>query len=107
LHVLKTGCRWRDVPDAYGPPTTVCNRFNRWARRGVWLRIFTAVAASGEVPAERNLDSTHVKAHRAAVVGKGGSTHASIARRSSARAVATRTKSIVWPMPAADRLRSP
>jgi len=22
LHVLKTGCRWRDVPAAYGPPTT-------------------------------------------------------------------------------------
>jgi transposase len=22
LHVLKTGCRWRDVPAEYGPPTT-------------------------------------------------------------------------------------
>jgi transposase len=22
LHVLKTGCRWRDVPSAFGPPTT-------------------------------------------------------------------------------------
>ena len=22
LHVLKTGCRWRDVPSVYGPPTT-------------------------------------------------------------------------------------
>jgi transposase len=21
LHVLKTGCRWRDVPPVYGPPT--------------------------------------------------------------------------------------
>ena len=29
LHVLKTGCRWRDVPAAYGPPTTVCNRFTQ------------------------------------------------------------------------------
>lgn len=33
LHVLKTGCRWRDVPAAYGPPTTICNRYNRWQRR--------------------------------------------------------------------------
>ncbi len=29
LHVLRTGCRWRDVANEYGPPTTVCNRFNR------------------------------------------------------------------------------
>jgi transposase len=21
LHVLRTGCRWRDCPQAYGPPT--------------------------------------------------------------------------------------
>src|ERR1700704_5359594 len=33
LHVLKTGCRWRDVPPAYGPPTTVYNRDNRWSQR--------------------------------------------------------------------------
>ena len=29
LHVLKTGCRWRDVPAAHGPPTTVYNRFTQ------------------------------------------------------------------------------
>jgi len=23
LHVLKTGCRWRDVPPEYGPATTI------------------------------------------------------------------------------------
>jgi len=28
LHVLKTGCRWRDVPTDYGPPTTVYNRLS-------------------------------------------------------------------------------
>ncbi|MGB8900815.1 MAG: transposase, partial [Methylocella sp.] len=32
LHVLKTGCRWRDVPPAYGPPTTIYNRYNRWSQ---------------------------------------------------------------------------
>ena len=26
LHVLKTGCRWRDVPPAFGPPTTIYNQ---------------------------------------------------------------------------------
>ncbi|MGU3408380.1 transposase [Methylobacterium brachiatum] len=34
LHVLTSGCRWRDSPAAYGPRTTVYNRFNRWSRRG-------------------------------------------------------------------------
>ncbi len=29
LHVLKTGCCWRDVPPGYGPATTICNRYNR------------------------------------------------------------------------------
>jgi len=31
LHVLKTGCRWRDLPSEYGPLTTIYNRFVRWA----------------------------------------------------------------------------
>ena len=26
LHVLKTGCRWRDVPAEYGPATTIYNK---------------------------------------------------------------------------------
>ena len=34
LHVLKSGCRWRDAPPAYGPRTTLYNRYNRWARQG-------------------------------------------------------------------------
>jgi len=66
LHVLKTGCRWRDVPAAYGPPTTVYNRFTRWSRRGIWQRMFERMAAAGPVPEELCLDSTHVKAHRSA-----------------------------------------
>ncbi|MGB3627287.1 MAG: transposase, partial [Henriciella sp.] len=29
MHVLKSGCRWQDCPAAYGPPTTIYNRFHR------------------------------------------------------------------------------
>jgi transposase len=32
LHVLKTGCRWRDCPSKYGPHTTIYNRYNRWSK---------------------------------------------------------------------------
>jgi transposase len=36
IHMLKSGCRWSDCPEAYGPHTTICTRFARWARRGIW-----------------------------------------------------------------------
>ena len=52
LHVLKTGCRWRDVPLEYGPATTIYNRYNRWSQRGLWQRLFEQIAASGDVPRE-------------------------------------------------------
>ena len=102
LHVLKTGCRWRDVPAAYGPPTTIYNRFNRWSRRGIWQRMFEAIAATGEVPPELSLDSTHVKAHRSAAGAKGGSGR----KRLAGHAAAVPRRSIVWPTMAADRSRS-
>jgi transposase len=102
LHVLKTGCRWRDVPTEYGPPTTIYNRYNRWSRRGVWQRLFEQVATVGPVPDEVLIDSSHVKAHRSAAGGKAGNG----TRRSVARAAAARRRSIAWPMLAAGRLPS-
>ena len=103
LHVLKTGCRWRDTPAAYGPPTTIYNRYNRWSARGIWQRLFEKMAASGAVPDELSIDSTHVKAHRSAAGSKRGSGR----KRSAARAVAGHAKSTAWPMIAADRSPSP
>lgn len=103
LHILKTGGRWRDVPSEYGPAKTIYNRYTRWARRGVWQRIFAKVATAGAVPDELCLDSTHVKAHRSASGGKGRRS----ARRSASRAAAERRKSIVWPMLVAGSSPSP
>lgn len=36
VRMLKCGGRWADCPSEYGPSTTICNRWNRWSRRGVW-----------------------------------------------------------------------
>src|ERR1700686_1297429 len=47
LHVLKVGCRWCDCPTEYGPSTTVYNRFNRWSRRGFWLKLLDALVDAG------------------------------------------------------------
>ena len=70
--VLRTGTPWRDLPERYGPYTTVYNRFNRWSARGIWQQIFERVAGTPEPPKEVALDSTHIKAHRCAGGGKGG-----------------------------------
>ena len=73
LHVLKSGCRWCDCPPEYGPSTTIYNRFVRWARRGVWETLFRDLAERGRSTDIQMIDSTHVKAHRSASGGKGGS----------------------------------
>ena len=73
VHVLKSGCRWADAPDIYGPRKTLYNRFVRWAAKGVWTDVFQALAAAGGPPAQVLIDSSAVKAHRCAAGGKGGS----------------------------------
>lgn len=72
LHVLKIGCRWRDVPVEYGPAKTIYNRYHRWSRRHIWQRLFERMAATGPVCEELSLDSAHIKAHRSAQSSKGG-----------------------------------
>jgi transposase len=99
LFVLKTGCRWRDVPLEYGPSTTIYNRYNRWSQRGIWQRAFARMAAADGVPDELSLDSSHVKAHRSASGAKKGRK----TKRSAAAAAAERRRSTPWPMIAADR----
>lgn len=53
VHVLETGCRWRDCPAEYGPFTTVYNRFARWSRRSFWPKILAALADTRDRDAER------------------------------------------------------
>lgn len=81
LHVLKVGCRLCDCPAEYGPSTTVYYRFNRWSRRGFWLKLLDALVNTGAVTKSNAIDSTYVKAQRAAFGAEGGVRH----RRSAAR----------------------
>jgi len=71
IHVLKTGCRWQDTPAAYGPSTTIYNRFHRWSQRGSWQALFASLAevTPGGIQV---IDSTTAKAQRAASGGRGG-----------------------------------
>ena len=74
VHVLKSGGRWIDAPDVYGPYKTLYNRFVRWAAKGIWIDIFDILASAGGPPAQVLIDSSAVKAHRCASGGKGGKT---------------------------------
>jgi transposase len=85
VHVLKTGCRWCDVPPEYGPPTTIYNRFNRWAKRGIWEHVFETLAGRGRSMHTQMIDSTHVKAHRSASGGQGGEENQAIGRSRGGR----------------------
>lgn len=43
LFVLRTGIPWRDLPERYGPWNSVFQRFNRWAKNGIWTTVFEAL----------------------------------------------------------------
>lgn len=74
FYVLRTGMPWDDLPERYGPHTSVYNRFNRWSKQGIWQTIFEEVQARFPAGAEM-IDSTSIKAHRAAAGAEKGGSH--------------------------------
>ena len=71
FYILRTGAPWRDLPERYGPRTTVYNRYVRWGERGVWKGIFDTLAQECE-DSLIFIDSSIVTAHRAAAGSKKG-----------------------------------
>ena len=69
LHVLTSGCRWRNCPATYGPRTAI---YNRWSRRCFWQVMLAALAKAGWSGEAAAIDNTYVRAHRSAQGGKGG-----------------------------------
>ncbi|MET8852488.1 transposase [Amycolatopsis sp. NPDC004625] len=78
LFKAKTGVAWRDLPERYGPWTTVYNRFWHWSRTGTPSALVTKVRviaeAIDELDREVSVDSSIVRAHQ----------HAAGARRMTA-----------------------
>jgi transposase len=72
VHALKCGGRWADCADVYGPKKTLYNRFVRWAERGIWEDIFSALAGTQDTPDRLFIDSSCIKVHRCAGGGKRG-----------------------------------
>jgi transposase len=94
----RTGAPWRDLPERYGPWSTVYSRFRRWRDAGVWDRLFAAVqaradAAGGFDWGTHFVDGTTVRAHQHAAGAKRGAPRPGrrprTGRRSAAAAAAS------------------
>ncbi len=45
LFVLRSGCRWQDVPREYGSPSTCWRRLRAWEEDGIWEGIWRKLLA--------------------------------------------------------------
>lgn len=63
LWIARTGAPWRDLPADLGHWHRVYVRYNRWSHKGVWNRIFEAIA---DDPDLENLmvDGSIVRVHQ-------------------------------------------
>lgn len=69
LFVLRSGCRWEDLPRELGSATTAWRRLKTWEEAGVWENIWRAVLASLEAQdklewAQAFLDGSFVPAKK-------------------------------------------
>jgi transposase len=71
LWVLRSGAHWHDLPARYGKYKTLHKRFSRWAKSGVWEKVFASLIKDRDNQ-YLMLDSTLVRAHQQAATGKGG-----------------------------------
>ena len=67
LWVMGTGASWRDIPERYGKWNTIYKCFAHWSNLGIFEKL-----SSDSDFAELSIDSTYVKAHKAAAGAKNG-----------------------------------
>ena len=62
----QNGAKWRAVPAEFGPWWQAAQVFIRWARLGVWERLFNLVQERGVQLGMVFLDGTNIRAHQKA-----------------------------------------
>ncbi len=68
---VRTGSPWRDLPEAFGNWNSVFRRFRRWAKNGVFERLFEALSDEPDFEYAM-IDGTIVSVHQKASGAKGG-----------------------------------
>ena len=63
LDRYRTGIPWRDPPERFGDFRVVHTRFSRWAKSGVWERVFKHLALDADNEYAM-IDATIVRAHQ-------------------------------------------
>lgn len=59
----RAGIPWRDLPECFGLWKAVHTRFSRWAKRGVWEKVFKLLADDADNEYAM-IDATIVRAHQ-------------------------------------------
>jgi transposase len=97
LWVGRTGAPWPDLPERFGRYDTAYQRFNRWAKRGVWARVMEALGADADLE-WLLIDSTIVRAHQhaAGAEKKGATTIRPWVARAAASAPRSTSRSTAW-----------
>lgn len=63
LYRYRAGIPWRDLPERFGDFRVVHTRFSRWAKSGVWARVFEYLAQDADQEYAM-IDATIVRAHQ-------------------------------------------
>ena len=71
IWITRTGAPWRDLPRGFGNWNTVHRRFRRWARSGVFQRIFDVIEEDLDLKAVM-VDGTFAKVHQHGAGAKKG-----------------------------------
>ena len=71
--IARSGAAWRDLPERYGPYSTVYKRFREWSESGLIEKIFHELGEDADLQ-DISIDSTYIKAHKASAgAERGGS----------------------------------
>ena len=68
---VRTGAPWRDLPASFGHWNSVFQRFRRWAKNGVFDRLFEVLSDDPDFEYAL-IDGTIVSVHQKASGAKGG-----------------------------------
>jgi len=94
LYVAENGCKWRALPEHFGPWHTIYMRMNRWSKNGVLDRVLARLQELGLVRIKLEvvgLDSTIVPVHP-----DGTGAQKKTAPRPSAAPAAAGPPSFIW-----------